>query len=166
MSSVPTASSQLGDVEVNAKKGRDQWRLPRWRCFGAETARQDATRRRTTIGPIESSRRSPCSAFMRSRYLLRQGGARSAGQLPKVDGVLVRVDPISEGQNRITLDAMLRDVASRGAWVSAHPDVILRMGVKQVLHRTKHLGRGTDAELYRSVRQFPDRCAPNSLTAS
>ncbi len=33
-------------------------------------------------------------------------------QLLKLDGVLVWVDPISDGQHRIVLDAMLRDVAS------------------------------------------------------
>ena len=75
-------------------------------------------------------------------------------QLLQVDGVLVWVDPISEGQNRITLDAMLRDVASRGVWVSAHPDVILKMGVKEVLHRTKSLGWGADTHLYRTARAF------------
>jgi len=42
--------------------------------------------------------------------------------------VLVWVDPIHEGQTRTVLDAMLREVASRGPWVSAHPDVILKMG--------------------------------------
>jgi hypothetical protein len=35
-------------------------------------------------------------------------------QLLAADGVLVWVDPIHEGQTRETLDAMLRDVASRG----------------------------------------------------
>jgi hypothetical protein len=30
----------------------------------------------------------------------------------------------------------------KGVWVSAHPDVILKMGVKEVLHRTRHLGWG------------------------
>src|SRR5258708_27306345 len=60
-------------------------------------------------------------------------------QLLKLDGVLVWVDPISDGQNRTQLDAILRVVASRGVWVSAHPDVILKMGVKEVLYRTKHL---------------------------
>jgi hypothetical protein len=49
-------------------------------------------------------------------------------QLLAVDGVLVWVDPIHEGQTRTVLDAMLREVASRGPWVSAHPDVILKMG--------------------------------------
>jgi hypothetical protein len=51
-------------------------------------------------------------------------------QLLAFDGVLVWVDPIHEGKTRSVLDAMLRDVASRGPWVSAHPDVILKMGVK------------------------------------
>lgn len=75
-------------------------------------------------------------------------------QLLSSDGVLVWVDPISEGQNRRMLDALLRDVASRGVWVSAHPDVILKMGVKEVLYRTKHLGWGTDTHLYRSAEAF------------
>src|SRR3984893_16860911 len=49
---------------------------------------------------------------------------------------------------------MLRDVATHGPWVSAHPDVILKMGVKEVLHRTRHLGWGTDTHLYRSAAEF------------
>jgi hypothetical protein len=77
-------------------------------------------------------------------------------QLLKVDGVLVWVDPIHDGQTRAVLDELLRDVASRGPWVSAHPDVILKMGVKQVLHRTKHLGWGTDTHLYRTPLAFRD----------
>ena len=44
-------------------------------------------------------------------------------QLLTVDGVLVWVDPLHEGKTRSVLDALLRDVASRGPWVSAHPDV-------------------------------------------
>src|SRR5260221_5743740 len=75
-------------------------------------------------------------------------------QLLKLDGVLVWVDPISDGHNRTQLDAMLRDVASRGVWISAHPDVILKMGVKEVLYRTKHLGWGADTHLYRTARAF------------
>ena len=57
-------------------------------------------------------------------------------QLLKVDGVLVWVDPLSRGKTRALLDPMLRDVASRGPWISAHPDVILKMGTKEVLYRT------------------------------
>jgi hypothetical protein len=87
-------------------------------------------------------------------------------QLLKLDGVLVWVNPISDGQNRTTLDAMLRDVASRGIWVSTHPDVILKMGVKEVLHRTKHLGWGADTHLYRSAQAFREEFPPRLQSAS
>src|SRR6202140_3379878 len=80
-------------------------------------------------------------------------------QILRCDGVLGWVDPLFAGQNRIVLDALLRDVASNGVWVSAHPDVILKMGVKEVLHRTRHLGWGTDTHLYRTAAEF-DRAFP------
>jgi hypothetical protein len=75
-------------------------------------------------------------------------------QLLAADGVLVWVDPIHQGKTRAALDALLRDVASRAPWVSAHPDVILTMGVKEVLYRTKHLGWGSDTHLYRTAAEF------------
>ena len=71
-------------------------------------------------------------------------------------GVLVWVDPIHQGKTREALDPLLREVAARGTWVSAHPDTILKMGVKEVLHRTRHLGWGTDTHLYRSAAEFRD----------
>ena len=47
-------------------------------------------------------------------------------QLLGVDGVLVWVNPLQDGlKTRAVLDPLLRDVAARGPWVSAHPDVIL-----------------------------------------
>ncbi|MFX6991382.1 hypothetical protein ABTI34_18120, partial [Acinetobacter baumannii] len=52
-------------------------------------------------------------------------------QLAKCNGVLVWVNPIHEGRNRNNLDALLREVAARGVWVSAHPDVVLKMGTKE-----------------------------------
>jgi hypothetical protein len=75
-------------------------------------------------------------------------------QLLGVDGVLVWVDPLSGGRTRAVLDPLLRDVASRGPWVSAHPDVILKMGTKEVLYRTRQLGWGTDTRLYRTQAEF------------
>jgi hypothetical protein len=82
-------------------------------------------------------------------------------ELMTFDGVLVWVNPIHEGQTRKALDAVLRDVAAKGPWVSAHPDMILKMGVKEVLYRTKHLSWGTDTHLYRSMADlltsFPPR---------
>ncbi len=77
-----------------------------------------------------------------------------SAQLLKCDCVLVWVDPLSNGKNRTVLDAMLRNVAAQGIWVSTHPDVILKMGTKEVLYRTKQLGWGTDTHLYRTVEAF------------
>jgi hypothetical protein len=75
-------------------------------------------------------------------------------QLLRADGVLVWVDPIHQGKTREALDALLRDVASRGPWVSAHPDIILKMGVKEVLYWTKHLGWGSDTHIYHTAAEF------------
>ncbi len=75
-------------------------------------------------------------------------------QLVRADGVLVWVDPIAEGGDRSKLDPLLREVSSHGIWVSAHPDVILQMGTKEVLVRTKSLGWGSDCHLYETVQQL------------
>src|SRR6516164_4078822 len=72
-------------------------------------------------------------------------------QLATFDGVLVWVNPIHNGRNRANLDALLREVARRGAWVSAHPDVIFKMGTKEVLHRTRAMSWGSDTALYRTA---------------
>src|SRR5438105_2064220 len=77
-------------------------------------------------------------------------------QLLAADGVLVWVDPIHQGKTRAALDPLLREIAARGPWVSAHPDTILKMGVKEVLYRTRHLGWGADTRLYRSKLEFHD----------
>jgi Domain of unknown function (DUF6815) len=85
--------------------------------------------------------------------------ARLAG----VDGVLVWVNPIHEGRNRANLDRLLCGVAAHGVWVSAHPDVILKMGTKEVLHRTRAMGWGCDTALYRTAEamraELPARLA-------
>ena len=75
-------------------------------------------------------------------------------QLLGVNGVLVWVDPLSGGRTRAVLDPLLREVAARGPWVSAHPDTILKMGTKEVLYRTRELGWGMDTRLYRTAAQF------------
>ena len=84
-------------------------------------------------------------------------------QLATFDGVLVWVNPIHKGRNRANLDALLREVAARGVWVSAHPDVILKMGTKEVLHRTRTMSWGCDTALYRTAEtmraELPARLA-------
>ena len=86
-------------------------------------------------------------------------------RLRAVDGVLVWVDPLSAGKDRSRLDPLLRDIAARGVWVSTHPDVILKMGVKEVLYRTRKLSWAADTDLYRSVDDFNQRF-PGRLAAS
>ena len=84
-------------------------------------------------------------------------------QLAAVDGVLVWVNPIHEGRNRANLDALLREVAARGVWVSADPDMVLKMGTKEVLHRTRTMSWGSDTALYRTAEamraELPARLA-------
>ena len=85
-------------------------------------------------------------------------------QLLGVDGVLVWVDPVTEGADRTKLDAILRDVADHGVWVSAHPDAIMKIGTKEVLHRTRELGWGSDTHLYCTVEEFNEHF-PTVLSA-
>jgi hypothetical protein len=68
-----------------------------------------------------------------------------AKQLRRVDGVLVWCNPIEGGRRRDRLDAMLREVAQAGVFVSAHPDAILRLGTKDVLVDVRDLPFGSDA---------------------
>jgi hypothetical protein len=75
-------------------------------------------------------------------------------QLLTLDGVLVWVNPIQDGANRSSLDPLLREVSSKGVWVSADPDVILQMGTKEILYRTRELGWGSDTSLYRTADEF------------
>ncbi|HEY4384761.1 MAG TPA: Cj0069 family protein, partial [Ktedonobacteraceae bacterium] len=87
-------------------------------------------------------------------------------QLREVDGVLVWVNPLQDDMNRTILDDLLREVASRGVFVSTHPDTILKMGTKEVLFQTRVMGWGGDIHLYKrreDFRQhFPARLANGS----
>jgi hypothetical protein len=84
-------------------------------------------------------------------------------QLMAVDGVLVWCNPIEGGRDRSRLDAMLREVAASGVFVSTHPDIILKLGTKEVLYRTRDIGWGCDTHLYSSMehmrRELPRRLA-------
>ncbi|MGH6971282.1 MAG: Cj0069 family protein, partial [Caulobacteraceae bacterium] len=79
------------------------------------------------------------------------------------DGVLVWVNPLQDGKDRALLDPLLREIATHGVFVSAHPDVILKMGAKDVLYDTRDLGWGVDTDLYRTEddfrRRFPAKLA-------
>lgn len=84
-------------------------------------------------------------------------------QLLRMDAVLVWVNPVEAGRDRSVLDAMLREVAGSGTFVSAHPDIILKLGTKEVVHETRSLGWGSETYLYRTAaelrRELPLRLA-------
>ncbi len=71
--------------------------------------------------------------------------------LLSMDGVLVWFNPVEGGRDRTILNSMLRDVASTGVVVSTHPDVIDRIGTKEVLHRTQSMGWACDTRFYASA---------------
>lgn len=81
-------------------------------------------------------------------------------QLLKVDAVLVWVNPLEGEHDRTALDAMLREVAAHGVFVSAHPDIILKLGTKEVLYRTRDLGWGCETYLYTSMEQLRRELPP------
>ena len=120
-----------------------------WR--GDETARRNATPKTSRFSAIFAALADVGVAAMPVVYeddVLDAVGE----QLAMLDGVLVWVNPIHEGRDRANLDALLRDVATRGVWVSAHPDVTAKMGTKEVLYRTRKMSWGCDTILYRSAK--------------
>lgn len=84
-------------------------------------------------------------------------------QLFSVGAALVFVNPLQDGLRRYEFDALLREAATAGVQVSAHPDVIDKMGVKAVLAATRELGWGSDVVFHTDAsefaRTFPDRLA-------
>jgi hypothetical protein len=86
-------------------------------------------------------------------------------ELLKYDAVLVWVNPIEQGNDRKRLDALLVDIANKGCFVSTHPEVILKMGTKDVLYKTKDIGWGGDVKMYTSFEDFSNRF-PESLQTS
>src|SRR5205085_5516740 len=119
-----------------------------WR--GDETARRD-------VAPDTSRFKAVFAALaavgVDAEPVIYEDDVRDAvrAQLAALDGVLVWVNPIHEGRNRVNLDTLLREVAAGGVWVSAHPDVILKMGTKEVLHRTRTMSWGCDTALNRTA---------------
>ncbi|MGN6602726.1 MAG: Cj0069 family protein [Ginsengibacter sp.] len=77
-----------------------------------------------------------------------------AKDLLKYRVVLVWVNPIEQGHDRRILDHVLYEISDKGCFVSAHPEVILKIGTKEVLFATKGLDWGSDVKLYRSFDEF------------
>jgi hypothetical protein len=133
-------------------------------CRGDAAARADATPQNSRFVRIFEALDA---AGIEARPVIYDEAFADAvrDELLAVDGVLVWVDPIHQGKTRVALDPLLREVAAqgpgKGPWVSAHPDVILKMGVKDVLYRTRHFGWGADTHRYDDAKtlraEFPSR---------
>src|SRR4029077_3585659 len=80
-----------------------------------------------------------------------------------LDGCRVWGNPIEHGLDRSTLDPLLRKVADAGVFVSAHPDVIQKIGTKQVLADSARMSWSAETHLYKShdqlVAELPGRLA-------
>ena len=113
-------------------------------------------------GPIrESSRLHAMFAAFEAQGVVAEPVVYSDGSLDSVrdqllglDGVLVWVNPIEQGLDRSRLDELLREASAAGVWVSAHPDVILRMATKRVLVDTASMSWSTETYLYEDFEQF------------
>lgn len=77
-----------------------------------------------------------------------------ATQLRGVQAVLVWCNPIEDGRRRDRLDAVLRDAAQHGVFVSAHPEAVRRLGTKDVLFDTRDLPFGSDVHRVDSLAQL------------
>ena len=116
--------------------------------FPADPERRQETR-------LEDSRFARTTAALAEKGIAVEGAPYVAGhaetlrdQLMHVDGVLVWINPIVDGHDRVDLNKVLADVAASGVFVSAHPDVIAKMGTKEILFRTRTMGWGCDTRLY------------------
>ncbi len=77
-----------------------------------------------------------------------------AAQLQRVAAVLVWCNPVEGGRRRDRLDALLREVARSGVFVSTHPDTIIGLGTKDVLVDTRDLPFGSDVHRVNSLEQL------------
>jgi len=86
-------------------------------------------------------------------YDREQAGALRE-QLLGLDGALVWVNPIDAGHSRAPLDDLLREVAAAGVFISTHPDVIMKLGTKDVLVDTREMGWGSDVHRLDTLEQL------------
>jgi hypothetical protein len=82
---------------------------------------------------------------------------KSAIDLLRFDAVLVWVNPVEQGHDRKKLDSLLTGISNKGCFVSTHPEVILKMGTKDVLYKTKDMDWGGDTKMYTSYEDFLSR---------
>ena len=95
------------------------------------------------------------AGFKVTSVLYNDGKAKELEEsLLEFGAVLVWVNPIEQGTGRHYLDLMLRSIADKGVYVSSHPDIILKMGTKEVLYTTRDMDWGADTEIYHRYEDF------------
>jgi hypothetical protein len=82
-------------------------------------------------------------------------------RLVDVSLILVWFNPFEAGRDRSRLNTMLRSLASKGITVSAHPDVIDKIGTKDVLYLTRNMPWGTNIQRYTSIDEMRAGLAEN-----
>lgn len=78
-------------------------------------------------------------------------------ELLEFAAVLVWVNPIEQGNNRVRLDQLLNDISYKGVFVSTHPKVILKMGTKDVLYKTRDMDWGSRINMFETYEDFEKR---------
>ncbi len=82
-------------------------------------------------------------------------------EISLLDAVLVWVNPIQNGKTREKLDAMLRRVSETDVFVSTHPDIILKIGTKDILYKTRNMSWGGDIYLYKNNKELREQFLTN-----
>jgi hypothetical protein len=77
--------------------------------------------------------------------------------LQQFNAILVWINPIEQGNDRKRLDRMLVELSKKNCFVSTHPEVILKMGTKDILFKTKEMPWGGDIRMYNSYEDFVSR---------
>lgn len=72
----------------------------------------------------------------------------------QLDGLLVWVNPIEDGDTREILDPLLEEAIAKGVAVNTQPKTILKIGTKRVLYETRDLPWGSDVRLYERLDDF------------
>jgi len=77
--------------------------------------------------------------------------------LLKFSAVLVWVNPIEQGKDRKKLDSLLVAISEKSCFVSTHPGIIIKMGTKDILFKTKDMDWGGDIKIYTTYEDFVTR---------
>src|SRR5215813_11553233 len=132
--------------------------------FPADPERRQNTR-------LEDSRFARTAAALAEKGIVVEAAPYVAGaveqlreQLMRVNAVLVWINPSVDGRDRTDLNKVLADVAASGVFVSAHPDVIAKMGTKDILFRTRSMGWGCDTRHYSKLAEMKAEL-PKSLAS-